>query len=324
VSERAFDADVARIDFGGCLLLRDDGRLVEAQARGKLMGQRKALGNSVVVGDRVHAIAGEREDRATIESVAPRRNAFRRRASGTRPAEQVVAANLDQVIFVASIVAPDFKPGLADRVVAQAMHDGIHARLALTKVDLAPAADSRALLADYRAAGVDGDGVSSKTHEGIDAVHAACHGKRSLFVGHSGVGKSTLLNALAPGLELLAGEVNPKTEKGRHTTTAAWLVRPDPGTDLIDTPGVRAFGLWDVDARHLELGYPEIHPIAANCRFGDCKHEHEAGCAVRAAVAAGRVARRRYESFIKLRAELEHEEADIVERARAAARRARS
>jgi ribosome biogenesis GTPase / thiamine phosphate phosphatase len=313
-----FEADVVRVDFGACALLLDDGRTVEAGARGKLMGPKKSLGNAVVVGDRAHC-AVER-DRAVVEAVAPRRNVFSRRAAGSRVEEQVVAANLDQVVVVASIVEPEFKAGLVDRVLAQAEHLGLPARLALTKLDLASHDAATALLDDYRRAGFAAHVVSARTGEGVEAVRHACLGRRSLFVGHSGVGKSRLLNALVPGLEMLIGGVNAKTGKGRHTTTAAWLVRPEAGFDLIDTPGVRAFGLWGVSSRDLEQSYPEFRRHLGACRYADCGHLEEPECALRAAVASGEVPRRRFESFLKLRDELAREEQGELERVRATTR----
>jgi len=298
-------ATVARVDFGSCTLLFDDGTLGEATVRGIVRGRNKALGNAVVVGDRV--LTEAISDRLVIQSVEPRANQFSRRAAGSRPMEQVVAANLDQVVVVASILDPAFRAGFADRVLGQAHHGGLHARLVLNKADLDAAAECRAIIDAYALAGYEGHVVSAHTRVGLDALRAACTGKRSLFVGHSGVGKSSLLNAMVPGLDLLAGQVNAKTGKGRHTTTAAWLIRPEPGFELIDTPGVRGFGLWGIDADDLERAYPEFEPHVGHCRFSDCRHETEPGCAIRAAVETGQIAQRRYESFRKLREEIEQE-----------------
>jgi ribosome biogenesis GTPase / thiamine phosphate phosphatase len=298
------EATVARVDFANCLLDLDDGTRVEATVRGRLMGPRKALGNAVVVGDRV--TIDEEQDRAVVTAVAPRRNALSRHAAGDKPLEQVVAANLDQVLLVASLVQPPFRAGLADRVFAQAQHAGIPARLVLTKLDLGDAGEARAVLDAYARAGYDGHATSATTGEGHEALRHALHGRRTLCVGHSGVGKSTLLNALVPGLDLLEGRVNAKTGKGRHTTTAAWLLRSGD-IEVIDTPGIRSFGLWGIGPRDLEQAYPEFRSHLGACRFSDCRHDREPGCAIRAAVEAGEIAARRHASFLALHAELEGE-----------------
>jgi ribosome biogenesis GTPase len=305
VSVATGEALVIRVDFGQCRLRLDDGSERDAVVRGKLMGRRKALGNAVVVGDRV---GWELEDaRTVVHACLPRRNAFSRRASGDRPEEQVVAANLDQVVLVASLLDPEFRAGLADRVIAQAEHAGIPARLVINKVDLGSPAEALGIVADYEVAGTPGHTVCAKTGEGAEALRHACRGRRSLFVGHSGVGKSTLLNTLFPELDLKSGLVNAKTGRGRHTTTAAWLLVPEPELEVIDTPGVRTFGLWGIGPRDLEQAYVEFRRHLGTCRFRDCQHHAEPGCALLAAVQSGEIPRRRFESFLKLRDELEQE-----------------
>lgn len=298
-------AVVRRVDFGGVQLFGDSGEEIFAIARGALMGRSKSLGNVVVVGDVVE-ISREGE-RHVIERVEPRRNSFSRRASGDRVEEQVVAANLDQVVLVTSLRRPDFKHGLVDRVLAQAAVSGIASVLVVNKTDLGGEAEALGCIADYAPAGVTGFALCAKSGRGVPELHEACRGKRSLFVGHSGVGKSTLLERVAPGHELLAGDVNLKTGKGRHTTTAALLLRPEPGMELIDTPGVRSFGLWGVDEAVLEEFFPEIVPHLGGCKFGDCRHVSEPGCTVRGALERGEITARRWESFVRLREELGEE-----------------
>lgn len=298
---------MARVDFRACLLHSAQGAPVDATVLGRLMGRGRSLGNTLVVGDVVRYV--EEDGRAVVTEVEPRRNAFSRRGAGERGEEQVVAANLDQVVVVAAIVDPPFRAGLVDRILCQAEHAGIPARIAINKCDLASEAEVQALLDDYGRAGYAAHRVCAKTGEGVDALKHACRERRSLLTGHSGVGKSTLLNALAPGIDLLAGRVNPVTGKGRHTTSAAWLIAPEPGIELIDTPGIRSFGLWGIEARNLAQAYPELRPHVGRCRFGDCRHESEPGCAMRAAAAAGEISALRWESFRKLRAELEAETA---------------
>jgi ribosome biogenesis GTPase len=298
---------VASVRFNACVLRTVGGALEGATVRGRLRGRDKALGNAVVVGDHVRFTRESGSGAVTqlaVTEVLPRRTAFSRRAPGRAAAEQVMAANLDQVVIVAAFAQPEFRPGFVDRVLAQCAHAGLPARLVVNKLDLAPPGAADALLADYAAAGVPLHALSVRTRVGLDALHAVLHGRRSLFLGHSGVGKSSLLNALEPGFDLLVGEVNAKTGKGRHTTTAAVLLQPERDVELIDTPGMRAFGLWGIRPDALERAWPEFAPYLGRCRFADCAHTGEPGCAIFAAARDGRVAARRYESFLKLREDL--------------------
>ena len=293
---------MSRIDYGALVLMADDGERITATVTGALRGPKKSLGNTVVVGDRVSL--NWESDRAMIHAVAPRTGSFTRRAAGEREVPQVVASGLDQVVVVGALREPDFKAGLVDRVLVQCAHEGVSAYLALNKVDLADAEEAQAVLAEYVQAGVAGSALSARDGSGVEEIRHVCAGRRSLFVGHSGVGKSTLLSQLVPGVELLAGEVNEKTGKGRHTTSHALLLRLEDGTELIDTPGVRAFALWGVDSESLVEYYPELSPHLGSCRFGDCRHDREPGCSVREAHASGGIGERRWQSFLKLRAEL--------------------
>lgn len=295
-------ATVVRIDFGGVRLVSDDGRAFEATVPGKMRGVRKALGNAVVTGDRV-TLSWEGE-RAVVGSVEPRRNVFSRRAAGEREIEQVVASNLDQVMVVASVQRPEFRHGFVDRVLVQCERAGIPALIVLNKTDLDTRHEAESILAEYAHARIDGLATCAHTGAGVDAVRERCAGRRTMFVGHSGVGKSTLLGLLLPHEDIEEGEVNEVTGKGRHTTTAAILYRPGGGLEVIDTPGMRAFGLWGVDAGDLVEYYPELRPLIGGCRFNDCRHDREPGCAMRAAVERGDVGVRRFASYCKLRDEI--------------------
>ena len=295
-------ATVSRIDFGGVRLLSDQDDEIGASVAARLRDARKALGNAVVTGDRVRLSWDA--DRAVVDDVEPRRNQFSRRAAGEREEEQVVAANLGQVAVVAALERPGFSHGLVDRVLVQCARAGIPALLVLNKTDLGSADEADEILGEYARASIPGVATCAMSGRGVDRVREACAGQRTLFVGHSGVGKSTLLAALAPRQTIASGEVNAVTGKGRHTTSAAVLYRPDAATELVDTPGVRAFALWGVDAGDLVEYYPELQPFVGGCRFGDCRHDREPGCALREAVASGKVGERRFASYCKLRDEL--------------------
>jgi ribosome biogenesis GTPase len=259
----------------------------------------------VVVGDRVHCETGQ--GGGVLTAVEERRNAFHRQVAGGRDEEQVVAANVDHVVVVASATAPEYRVGFVDRVLVQAAQCGLAASLALNKVDLLDPPGVEAIAAPYRTAGYRVLPVSAKRGTGVNELRQECDGRRTLFVGQSGVGKSTLLNAISPGLGLGVGEVNPKTFKGRHTTSTAWLLRLPPALEVIDTPGMRALGLWGVEPERLVEYFPDLAAHAVGCRFLPCTHQDEPECAVRAAAESGVLDAGRYRSYLKLRAELETE-----------------
>ncbi len=310
MTARAQQGVVSRVWRAACEVVAGPGRLAECTVRGRLLDARRRLGNRVVVGDRVTFEPGP--ERGVVTAVAERRNAFSRRAAGARAVEQVLAANLDRVLAVASAASPPFRAGFLDRVLVQASRGGVPAGLAVNKTDLA-GPDELALLVDpYERAGYPVFRVSAKRGDGVPALRRSCAGIRTLFVGQSGVGKSTLLNALAPGLGLREGELNPRTRKGRHTTATAWLLRVAPDLEVIDTPGMRGFALWDVDPDGLGTHYPELARRAGECRLPGCSHRQEPGCEVRAAVQRGELAAARYHSYLKLREELARERRRLV------------
>jgi len=290
-------ATVARVDLRGIVALDAAGELTFVPVRKRLMDPGARLGNAVVVGDEI-----EITDDA-VTAVAPRRNQFERRAAGARASDrlQIVAANLDRVLAIVSLRDPSPSAGLVDRFAVTCEWLGLPFAIAFTKTDLASADELAEVRAAYGRAGYPTFAVAARQGSGVAEMAVALAGQRTLLVGHSGVGKSTLLAALVPGLELKVGAVNAKTGKGRHTTTAATLFRiaDAPRTEVIDTPGVRAFGLPRVTGASLAQHFPELRDLPA-CRFGDCAHGGEPGCAVKAAVATGRIAEPRYEAFRKL------------------------
>ena len=294
---------VARVDLRGVVVLDDAGGLTFCSVRKRLMDPGARLGNAIVVGDRVTV------EEETVVTVAPRRNVFQRAAAGAAASGrlQTSAANLDRVLAVVALKDPPLSEGLVDRFAITAEWLSLPFAIAFTKADLVGAAEVSAAQALYARAGYPTFVVAAKAGGGVPGLRQAIDGQRTLLVGHSGVGKSTLLNALIPGLDLKIGEVNAKTGKGRHTTTAATLLRLDPGpppTDVIDTPGVRAFGLPRVQPRDLSRLFPECRGHGL-CRFSDCAHHAEPGCAVTAALAGGGASAARYAAYLKLYAELE-------------------
>ena len=263
---------------------------------------------SIAVGDKV-CILNNGDGHRKIIGVLPRHNQFSRPApnTGVYTDEQVIAANVDLIVPIFSIASPIPKWGLLDRYLAAAEAEGLPSLICISKSDLvAHKPDLLEALEEYRAIGYQVVLVSALTGTGIPELITAIQGRVSVFVGKSGVGKTSLLNALQPGLEL---RVQPTTQgrkgKGRHTTTHLEMFPLDFEGSVIDTPGIREFGLWDIYANELAGNFREMRPFVGLCRFGlDCHHDEEPGCAIRKAVMAGKISPRRYRSYMRLREEL--------------------
>ncbi len=247
----------------------------------------------LVVGDRV--LVGESGGEPVIEAALPRRSVLLRKApSSSRP--QVLAANVDQALVVFAARRPNPNRRLLDRFLVACHHAGIEAVLAINKAD--QGLDLvRGWLGLYEDLGYPVLVVSARTGRGLGAVKRRLAGRTTLFCGPSGAGKSSLLNAVQPGLRLRVGSISETTGKGRHTTTMAELLPLDLGGFVVDTPGLKEFGLWNLTRTELEEAFPEIRKAAAACRFQDCTHVHEPGCAVQAAVEGGDVDPERYRSY---------------------------
>ncbi len=254
----------------------------------------------VAVGDRVSVtLDGES---GVIESIAERSNRLARpHGAGKRRRVQVIAANIDRLIVVTSLADPPFRAGLVDRFLVAAAMQGIAPLLVLNKVDLAV---DRTPAQPYRDFGFRVLETSCTTGEGVAELRTEMGRGISLLVGHSGVGKSSLLNAVSPGLELATGAVTDYHGRGRHTTTRVNLVPLLGGGYMVDSPGIREFGVEGVGPADLARLYPGFGAWPESCRFGDCLHRQEPGCAVRAALARGELGAERHESYLRLLEEL--------------------
>jgi ribosome biogenesis GTPase len=230
-----------------------------------------------------------------IERVEPRHGVLTR---ASRRREQVLVANVDQVAIVISLVQPDLKPHLIDRYLAAAQQGNLKPVLLLNKADLADPVQLQPLVGSYAQLGVTVLLTSAHTGLGIGRLREQLGGRSTVFSGQSGVGKSSLLNAVQPGLGLAVKTVSEVNNKGRHTTTYAQLIKLESGGWVVDTPGVRQLQLWDVRPEEVEGYFPEFRPYVPLCDFPDCTHTHEAGCAVKTAVARRHISARRYHSYM--------------------------
>jgi ribosome biogenesis GTPase len=279
-----------------------DGRVVVCAPRGKLFEERTEQKNPVAVGDFVRVDTTSTP--ASLEEVLPRRNRLGRTASSHDPREQVLIANVDQLCIVASVEKPKFSSNRTDRILGAAFWYDVPALLVLNKVDLDRDGAVEAIALTYEDIGVEVLRTSVTTSAGVEDLRARLKDKVTALYGASGVGKSSLLNVLQPGLKLKVGKISKFWDGGKHTTSFSQLHRLDFGGWVADTPGIRTFRLHKADAAALRGMFPEFARHQSACRFPDCSHDHEPGCAVFDAVERGDVAASRFASYIDLLDEL--------------------
>jgi len=302
---------------GRVLATTSEGFIVESQQgnfactlRGILKKERGLAKNLVVVGDHVifeATAAGE----GLIAHVEARKTVLSRADNLSRRKEQLIAANIDQLIITGAVVTPILKPALLDRYVIAARKGGLEPLIVINKIDLLDDASfdeaSRQkerelcehLVDAYREVGIPAIAISVATGQGIEELKLAMQGKASVFSGQSGVGKSSLINVIA-GVDLRTGEIIEKTSKGSHTTTSTRLVPLDFGGWCIDTPGIKSFGVWDLKKEEIEGYFAEIHACGRKCHFPNCTHFVEGGCAVIEAVENEQISIIRYQSYLSL------------------------
>lgn len=287
--------------------------IVQAKVRGRFRLEEAGVTNPVAVGDRVTVRLGG--DAGLITQIHERKNKLSRRAAGRRVGqEQVIAANIDVAWFVQSIRLPNINPGLIDRFLVVAGVHEIPAVLVVNKLDLLEDDFLEAVefyIGLYTGLGYPVLLTSALTGQGVFAFRQALQGKISVFAGPSGVGKSALLNAVEPELALPTGEVSGKTRKGRHTTTFAALHAIDQSTFVVDTPGIREFGIVDLEPTELSHYFVEFADHLHDCHFPNCTHDHEPGCAVYEAVERGQITAERYGSYLNILESLRLGEKDV-------------
>jgi ribosome biogenesis GTPase len=291
---------VVRTDAKVCHVLVE-GRVVQAAPRGILYGaesERPEQKNPVAVGDEVELDLGT--EPASLERVLPRRNWLSRIASSHDPREQVLAANVDQMLVIGSLEKPRFSSNRTDRILAACWWQHIPVRLVLNKADLAEPEDVDAIRGTYERIPIDVLVTSATQGTGLDTLREWLAGKRSVVYGASGAGKSSLLNALQPGLQLKVGKISKYWDQGRHTTTFSKIHPLEFGGMVVDTPGIRVFRPYGIPPQSLRDCFPEFRAFQLRCEFPDCTHDHEPGCAVFEAVESGEIAASRYASYVEM------------------------
>lgn len=300
---------ILKAQSGFFTVLTESGLTVISHLRGRLKQKRQSA-DLATIGDRV-TLTIQPDGKGMIEAVAPRQRVLARRAptghgrAGQRDAAQekaqVIIANPEQAVFVFACAQPSPRLRALDRYLVMAEAAGLPALICANKADLTARDQADRLFGLYPPLGYPVLYTSAHTGQGLDELRERLRGRLSVLAGPSGVGKSSLLNALQPGLVLRAEAVSQATHKGRHTTVYPELLPLDTGGFVADTPGMRALALWDIEPEELDGYFVEFKPVVAECEFRDCTHLNEPGCAIRRAVEAGRITRSRYDSYCRMR-----------------------
>jgi ribosome biogenesis GTPase / thiamine phosphate phosphatase len=301
-TQTAYEGTVIRAQSGFYYIRTPTGEIVEASARGKLKlargDERITSKTLVVVGDEVTYAIGA-DGRGVITEVAERRSKLARKAA-FKDKEHVIVANLDQLAIVMAAAHPSPSLRGLDRYLIIAEHNNVEPLIVVNKIDLLAPGVPDEVFGLYRDIGYRVIYTSVRKGEGLEELRAALVGKVSALAGPSGVGKSSLLNKIQPGLGQSVSAISQSTGKGRHTTSATELFPLDGGGYIADTAGLREIGLWDMDEGEIAAGFREFRQFIPLCRFSGCTHIHEPGCAILAAVERGDISTQRYESFLRL------------------------
>ena len=295
--ESRFTATVVRAP-GSWYDVLHDGAMLRCRIRGKLRLKGVRSTNPVVVGD--EAVCEADGGDCVIVDIVPRRNYVIRRASNLSKESHIIAANVDQALLMVTLRSPETPKEFADRFLVTCEAYKVPAAILLSKIDLQDAEAVAEFRAVYEGAGYRVLEVSAKEGRGVEEVRELLAGRTTLVSGNSGVGKSTLIQTIDPSLDIRTGEISDSHHKGRHTTTFSTMYPLAEGGAVIDTPGIKGFGLLDIDDAELWHYFPEMMRVAPGCRFYNCTHTHEPGCAVVEAVKAGEIAWSRYESYLKI------------------------
>ncbi|MDI6401062.1 ribosome small subunit-dependent GTPase A [Balneolaceae bacterium ANBcel3] len=281
----------------------DDGRLISARLPGKFRLTEKEVTNPVAVGDRVQ-LKSEKDDTAVITDIEERKNRLVRKATHGKKGIQILASNLDQVLILQSVKKPEFKSGFIDRVLVMAEAQSIKPVIVFNKTDLIEKTSDQEKLnryiGYYKNIGYQVLLTSILDSDSLDSFKELVHGKLSAMTGPSGTGKTSLVNSLDPELKLKTGEISGFSNKGKHTTTFAQLLSLGDETYIVDTPGIREFGLIDIEPYEISHYFPEMMTVVHDCRYNTCTHRHEPSCAIKEAVERGTVSEDRYRSYLNI------------------------
>jgi ribosome biogenesis GTPase len=273
---------------------------ITSKLRGRLTQGRQET-DVAALGDRVRISVAE-DGMGVIEEIEERQSVLSRQAPGREEVEQVIVANVDQMVFVFACADPDPNFRMLDRFLVVAEREEITAVIVANKIDLVQRRSAKAEFGEYARLGYTVLYTSATKGKGIRELRKVLWGKLSVLAGPSGAGKSSLLNRVQPGLGLRIGEISQTTGRGQHTTVVPELLPLKKGGYVADTPGLKALALWDIEPEELDAYFREISPLVANCEFSDCTHLHEPGCAVIEAVENGQISVERYDSYHRMRA----------------------
>jgi len=287
---------LAAIGTTQCTVQAEDGKIYQCTVRRVLRTLARDARNVVVTGDKV-LFQPQDETQGVIERVEPRQGILSR---GHQHKQHILVANITQVLIVSSASDPPLKPALIDRFLVTAGKGQVRGLVCINKCDLVDLAELQPILGLYRRLGYPIVAASTRTGAGIEQLRTLLAGEATVISGQSGVGKSSLLNAIQPGLKLAIGDVSETSRKGMHTTRVARLLQLDAGGWVVDTPGIRQMELWDVHPGEVELHFVEFRPFVMLCRYPNCLHIEEEGCAVKAAVRQDLISLTRYESYLRI------------------------
>ena len=280
-------------------IVESNGQYWQCEIRGRLKSGRRQTSAPLATGDWVE-FKKTTDSTGIVESRLPRNSKISRMSSGERPYEQVIAANIDQFAIVVAVKHPTVSPGFIDRALVTAMVGQVEPIICLNKIDLLTGSQSCDIEEIYGSLGFRILKTSCETGEGLEVLEAILADRMSALVGQSGVGKSTLLNKILPGIDLPTSGLMKKHDRGRHTTTSVHLHSLPKGGYVADTPGIKGLQLWGVLRHELVKYFTEMAPYVEHCQFRDCSHIHEPSCAIRSAVKSGSISSLRYEGFQRI------------------------